>query len=144
MRDVAADRDVEPVQAALGAADGERVEQRLGRVLVAAVAGIEHGAVDLLGQQVDGAGMRVAHHQQVGVHGVQRQRGVDQGLALLDRAGLHRHVHHVRTKALAGDLEARLRAGGVLEEHVDLGQAGEHVGVLLAPPRQGHVLFRKV
>jgi hypothetical protein len=36
---------------------------------------------------------------------------------------LHRHVHHVRAQPLARDLEARLRAGRGLEEHVDLGEA---------------------
>ena len=55
MQDVAADRDREALDAALVAADGERVEQRLGRVLVRAVAGIDHRAVDLLRQQVDRA-----------------------------------------------------------------------------------------
>ena len=45
----------EPAELALAAADRQRVEQRLGRVLVAAVAGIDDGAVDLLAR---GAGPR--------------------------------------------------------------------------------------
>jgi hypothetical protein len=52
MQDVAADRDHEPGDAALVAADGQRVEQRLRRVLVGAVAGIDHRAVDLAGEQI--------------------------------------------------------------------------------------------
>ncbi len=48
MHDVAADRHQEALQAAAAAANGQRVEQRLGRVLVLAVAGIDDGAVDLL------------------------------------------------------------------------------------------------
>jgi hypothetical protein len=67
--------------------------------------------------------MGVAYDQQVGMHRVQRHRRVDQRFALLDRAGLHGHVHHVRAQPLARDLEACLRAGRGLEEHVDLGQA---------------------
>ena len=47
---------IEPVDAALVAADGERVEQRLRGVLVGAVAGVDHRAVDLARQQVDRAG----------------------------------------------------------------------------------------
>ena len=43
---------IRPVDAALVAADGERVEQRLRRVLMRAVAGIDHRAVDLLRQQM--------------------------------------------------------------------------------------------
>ena len=55
MQDVAADRHRQARDAPLGAADGERVEQRLGRMLVRAVAGVDHGAVDLLRQQLDRA-----------------------------------------------------------------------------------------
>ena len=83
MQDVAADGDREPGDAALGAADGERVEQRLGRMLVRAVAGVDHRAVDLLRQQLDRAGRVMAHDQDVGPHGVERHRRVDQRLALL-------------------------------------------------------------
>jgi hypothetical protein len=66
VQDVAADGDGEALDAALAAADGEGVEQGLGRVLVAAVAGVDHRAADLLGQQLDRAGGIVAHHQQSG------------------------------------------------------------------------------
>ena len=52
MQDVAADRDGQALDAALVAADGERVEQRLGRMLVRAVAGIDHRAIDLAGQKL--------------------------------------------------------------------------------------------
>ena len=83
VQDVAADGHRQPGDAALGAADGERVEQRLGRVLVRAVAGVDDRAVDLLRQQLDGAGGVMAHHQDVGAHGVERHRRVDQRLALL-------------------------------------------------------------
>src|SRR3984893_16939784 len=50
MHDVAADRNAEPFEAALVAADGQRIEQRLGRMFVGAVAGIDHGTVDLARQ----------------------------------------------------------------------------------------------
>ena len=78
---------VRPSMPPLRAADGQRVEQRLGRVLVRAVAGIDHGAVDLLRQQLGGARRMVAHDQDVRLHGVERHRRVDQRLALLDRGG---------------------------------------------------------
>jgi hypothetical protein len=50
--DVAADGDGEAVEAALLAADRQRVEQRLGRVFVPPVARVQDRAGDLLGQQV--------------------------------------------------------------------------------------------
>ena len=43
---VAADGDGQALQPALAAADGQRVEQRLGRVLVRAVAGVDDAAAD--------------------------------------------------------------------------------------------------
>ena len=41
MQDVAADRDAQPLDPALAAADGEGVEKRLGRMLVGTVAGVD-------------------------------------------------------------------------------------------------------
>ncbi len=134
--DVAADGDRSPVHVTLGAADRQRVEQRLGRVLVPAVAGVQHRAVHLLRQQGHGARTRVAHDQQVGPHRVQRQGGVDERLALLHRGGLQRHVHHVGAEPLAGQLEARHRPGRRLEEQVDLRQATQRRLVPRAPAVQ--------
>jgi len=61
----------------------------------------------------------MAHHQHVDMHGVQRHRGVDQGLALLDRARGDRHVDDVGTQPLARQLERGAGACRVLEEQVD-------------------------
>ena len=119
-----------PSMRAFVAADGERVEQRLRRVLVRAVAGIDHRAVELAGQQFDRAGGLVAHDQDVGMHGVERDRGVDQRLALAHRRRTRRHVHHVGAEPLAGQFERRLGAGGHLEEQIDLGAAAQR-GALL-------------
>ena len=74
--------------------------------------------------------MGVAHNQQIRVHRIQREGCVDQGFPFLDRACLHRHVHHICAKPFARQFETGLRAGGVLEEHVDLGQAGQSVRML--------------
>ena len=105
MQDIAADRNGESFDAAEVAPDGQRVEQRLGRVLVGAVAGVDHRAVHFSRQQRHGARLMVANDQNVGPHGVQRHRGVDQRLALFDARHADRHVHHVRAEPLAGELE---------------------------------------
>jgi hypothetical protein len=60
----------QPVQPPLGAADRQRIEQRLRGMLVPPVARVQHRAMHLLRQQVDRAGGRVTHHQQIGVHRV--------------------------------------------------------------------------
>src|SRR5712691_12360277 len=105
--------------AALVAADGERIEQRLGWMLVRAVAGIDHGAIDLAGEQLDRARGVVAHHDDVGAHGVEGDRGVDQRLALAHGGGADRHVHDIGAEPLARELERGLGAGRDLEEQVD-------------------------
>src|SRR5882757_3577550 len=51
MHHVAADRDHEAFQPALVAADRQRIQERLGRMLVATVAGIDHGTVNLARQK---------------------------------------------------------------------------------------------
>ncbi len=123
--DVAADRDGEALEPTLAAADGERVEQRLGRMLVAAVAGVDDGAIDLLRQQLHRARFRMAHHQHVGMHRGQRHRGVDQRFAFFDRAGRDRHVDDVAAEPLARELERGAGAGRILEEQIDDGAAAQ-------------------
>ena len=136
MQDVAADGDDEALDPALVAADGERVEQRLCRMLMGAIARVDHRAAHLAGQEVHGTGLVVPHHDDVRVHGVQRRGRVDQRLALFDRRGRDRHVHHVRPKPLAGDLERGLGAGRGLEEQVDLRATAQGGPLLLDLPRQ--------
>ena len=142
--DVAADRHDQAGDPALAALDGQRVEQRLGRVFVRAVAGVDDGGIDDLGQQVRRAGLVVAHDQQVAVHGVQRGRGVDQRLALVHRGRGDRHVDHVGAEALAGQFEAGAGAGAVLEEQVDQGAAAQQVALGLAGAVEQHVALGEV
>ncbi len=130
MEDIAADRHDESFDAPLVTANGERIEERLRRMLVTAVAGIDHRAIHLLGQQLDRAGRMVAYHEDVGAHGVQRHRRVDQGLAFLHRGGRDRHVHHVGAEPFSGELEGALRPGRGLEEKIDQGAAAEVVALL--------------
>ena len=105
VQDVAADRHQQSFEPAAPAADGQGIEQRLGRVLVRAVPGVDHRAVDLLREQLDRAGRVVTHHQDVRTHGIKRDRGIDQGLALAHRGRAGRHVHDVGAEPLAGKLE---------------------------------------
>src|SRR5579872_860282 len=144
MQHVAADRDDEAFQPALAALDGKCVEQRLGGMLVGAVAGVDHGGIDLLGEQVGGAGLVVPYHQQVAVHGVEGGGGVQQGLALVHRGGGDRHVDHVGTQPLAGEFEAGAGAGRVLEEQVDQRAAAQQVALGLAGAVEQNVALGQV
>ena len=122
---------IEPLDPALVAADGQRIQQRLRRMLMRAVAGIDHGTVNLARQKFHRAGSVVPHHQDVRMHGVQRHRGVHQRLALADRGRGNRHVHDVGAKPFAGQLERGLGAGRCLEEQVDLGAAAQGGALLV-------------
>jgi hypothetical protein len=84
-----------------------------------------------MGEEFDRPRRVVAHDQDVGPHGVQGHRRVDDRLALLHRRIADRHVHHVGAEAFSGELEGGLGAGRGLEEEVDLGAAAQHRLLLL-------------
>ncbi len=131
-------------QTALVAADGQGVEQRLRRVLVRAVAGIDDGALHLLREQRHGAGGVMADDQEVRPHGVQRHGGVDERLALLHRRGGDRHVHDVGAEPLAGQLEGGLRPRRRFEEEVDLRAAAQRRLLLLHLAADVDGRFRRI
>ena len=87
----------------------------------------------------DRAGILVAHDEDVRPHRVERGGRVDQRLALGDRGGAHRHVHHVGAQPLARQLERALRAGGGLEEQIDDRAALEQGRLLLLGAAQGDI-----
>ena len=107
--------------------DGERVEQGLGRMLAAAVAGIDHRAVHHRRDVGSGAVGLVADDEDVGPHRVERQGGVDQALALAHARGGGMEVGDLGAEPLAGNLEREERPRRILEEGVDLGEAGETI-----------------
>ena len=120
-----------PSEPALAAADGQRVEQRLGRMLVAAVAGVDDRAVDLLGEQLTAPEFGMAHHQHVGMHGVEGHRRVDQRLALLDRAGRRRMLMTSAPSRLpASSNEVRVRVE-FSKKQVDERAAAQQVALLV-------------
>jgi len=120
---------VRPPSRVLAAADRQSVEQGLGRVLVTAVAGIDDGAIDLLRQELHCARFGMAHDQHIGMHRVQRHRGIDQGLALAHRAGLHRHVdgQSAPSRLPATSNEVRVRSNS--RRNVDQ-RAAAQLGIL--------------
>ena len=100
-------------------ADRVAVEQGLGRVLVPAVAGVDHRCVDPAGHLPRDTGRRVAHDDRVDAHRLDGLDGVAQRLALLHRRRRHGEVHRVGRQPLGGGLERQPRARGLLEEQRD-------------------------
>ena len=74
VRDVADDDDVPVGEIAQPLAQREGVQQRLGGVLVRAVAGVDDRAVDPTGDPLHRAGRVVPHHQRVDAHRGDGQR----------------------------------------------------------------------
>ena len=103
--DVAADRHDEALEPPLVAADGQRVEQRLGRMLMRAVAGIDHGAVDLLREEATApaAWWRTTRRSGCMAFSVIAV-SISVSPFFTDEAR-DRHVHHVGAEPLAGELE---------------------------------------
>jgi len=101
------------------------------RMFVRAVAGVDDGAINLARQEMHGAGLMMTHDDDVGAHGVERHRRVDQRLALLHAGVADRHVHDIGAEALAGQFERGLRAGGGLEEQIDLRAPAQRGALLL-------------
>src|ERR687883_2024890 len=70
------------VEATQRVGQGVEVEEGLGRVLAAAVAGVDHGRGGVTRREYRGAGGWVAEHYGVCSQAVKGDDGVDQGLTL--------------------------------------------------------------
>jgi hypothetical protein len=111
VQDVADDPDVLAVEVAELAHQRVDVEQRLGRMLVLAVAGVDDARPAPAGDEVGAARPRRAADDRVGLVRAQRQDGVLERLALLDARAARAEVHDVGAQALGRQLEARAGAG---------------------------------
>ena len=119
VRDVAHHAHVQVVEGALLLPDGVQIEQRLGGMLVLAVAAVDDVGIDVAGEQARRALLLAAHDDEVGVHGVERLARVGERLAFFRGARRGGEVDDVGGHALARNLEARARACGRLEEEID-------------------------
>src|SRR6266852_2799769 len=116
---IAGDSDLEAVDALLVLADREGVEQRLRRVLVHAVAGVDDPRPADARQQVARARRSVAQDDHVGRHRLDVHRRVGQRLAFQDARCRDGDVERVGAEPLLRDLERRARPRARLVEQVD-------------------------
>src|SRR5690606_30150027 len=125
-KDVAEDDDLAAAQVGAEAlAHGEGVEQALGGMLVRAVAGVDDGDAEDVGEVERGAGGGVPDDDHVGAEGGDVFGGVAQGLALGGRGAGAVERNDVGREALGRHLEGHAGAGAGLEEEVDDGLAAQ-------------------
>ena len=95
-----------------------RIEQRLRRMFVRAVAGVDDRRREMPREKVRRAGRRMAHHDRVGPHRDQRVQRVDERFAFRHAGALRRDRDGIRAEAFGGDLEADARARRRFKEQV--------------------------
>ena len=89
VQNVSNDGDSETLDFLFLLTDRVEVEQALRRVLVIAVARVNHVRLHAFGQQRRRAGHGVAHDHEIHFHRFQVQRGIDERFALLHARGGH-------------------------------------------------------
>src|SRR2546429_327557 len=102
---VAHEADFQARDLAVLVADREQVEQRLGRVLVLAVARVHYVGADAVAEEFGGAGRGMADDHHVDPHRFQVASRIDQRLAFLDGAAARRHVDSVGGEPFFRELE---------------------------------------
>ena len=125
VEDVADDPDPLALECAEPAAQRVDVEQRLARVLVLAVAGVDDRGRGPAGDQLRGARVGVADDDRGRVVGGERRHRVLQRLALVDRGAGRLDRDEVGGEALGGELEGARGAGARLVEEGDDGAAAQ-------------------
>ncbi len=134
MKNVADDRDRAPGKIAELFNQGVDVEQRLRRMGVRSVAGIDHVPVEAQRDLPGEAGLRMAHDDDGDPHRAKRHRHIFERLAFACQARIARNeVHDVGPQPQFGEVERGKRAGALLKKHVDASFTGE--------PRPGRRLF---
>src|ERR1700728_460789 len=113
VENVTEDGDVPALELAFAVADGEGVEQGLRGMLVRAIAGVEHGNLQALGDEFGRTGRCVANHDSIGAHGFERADRVDERFALFEAGGFGLQGHGVRaeTRGRGGEADACARGG---------------------------------
>ncbi len=117
-KDVANDRDLQAGDRALLRADGVKIEQRLGRMLVRAIASVDDARREPLRQELRRAGGTVPDHDDVGVVRFQDLGRVLERFALGQAGGGRGDVDDIRAQADRRDLERGAGARARFDEEI--------------------------
>jgi len=119
--------EVERVEPTVRLGNDVGVEQSLRRVSVAAVACVEHGAVNSASDELGPARSALPHHQRLGAHRLDRARGVGDRLAFGDARTGRAKVHNIGAEPASSDGETEPSARGNFEKQVGDNPAFERV-----------------
>ncbi|OLB32187.1 MAG: hypothetical protein AUH13_04975 [Acidobacteria bacterium 13_2_20CM_58_27] len=125
VQNVAENGHVQVLDRAQPVANRERVQQPLRGMLMGAVARVDHRNIQVPRHVIGRPGRRVPHHQAIRLHGVQVERGVQQGFALLDTRRLGLEIHGVRAQPRRRGSKADARARRVFEKRQRHGLAAQ-------------------
>ena len=117
---VADDDDFLAVEAAEAGAHRHQVEEGLGGMGVASVAGVDDaGAVEVSGEEVGGSGVWASDDDEVGAHCLEGEGGVEERFAFFGAASGAGDVDDVGAEHLAGLFEGDAGSGARFEEDGD-------------------------
>ena len=145
MQHIADDRDTQIVKRFLVVADGVHVQQALGRMGMAAVAGVDHrdAGLHVLRDQVRGPGLGVSHHEHVGIHRGEVVDRIEQRFAFAGRRHIHVEIDHIRRQALGGNFKRGAGAGRVFEKQIEHRLAAQDRHLLHLAIAHAHELVRR-
>ncbi len=94
------------------------IEQRLSRMLMPAVAGIDHRGLHPASQGLCRSRRRMTQHDDIRLHGLNVARRIEQGFAFDDAARRRGKIDDIRAQSLGRQLERRARSRARLEEEI--------------------------
>lgn len=103
MGDVSDDGYFESIDFSFDFSNGEHIQQGLGGVFMAAVAGVDDGGIDALCEVVGGAGCGMSDDDDVDAHGFDIFCGVDEGFAFGDAGDFCGEFDDVGTESTGGE-----------------------------------------
>ena len=133
VQDIAEDGDLQAFEAAFVLLDRKEVQQRLRRMRMGTVAGIQDDRAHDLGCILCRALSLMAHDDGIHAHRLDRVERVAQALALDDARRTRRDIHDIRAEIFTGQLERRTRARARLVEQRHNGFASQRRDLLDIP-----------
>ena len=101
---------------AFAVANGQRIEQALRRMLVRAVARIDHRNFQVARDEIGRAGRGVAHHETIRLHRVQVVRRCRAAFRPFSGWSFRLQIHGIRAQPRSRRAETEARARGILEK----------------------------